>query len=298
MRGVPGADRAGRGRRRGARQRPGARARPRLGRVRRPPREPDTRARPRRGRGRSRHEAAVHVDPGGGRARRGGGSLADALGGMPVVCCSLHSQLAPACAGLGGELRWRTSSRRAARCRFRYRIPCARSRCADCSPRRSPQGVLRRRGRVRRVASALAWAAAQGHDAVVCAVGRGSSEPGRGSARRARRCRSGERGGGARRLARSGRAGLERRRAPAAPRRLPPHAERARALAGGFTVAWPAGLEAPEWVEPREEVDVDGWQDACAGLPLSHMGRGPDQEPWFFATAFAAGRLARLKVAA
>src|SRR5438034_182652 len=30
---------------------------------------------------------------------------AESLGGRPVVCCSLHSQLAPVCAGLGGELR-------------------------------------------------------------------------------------------------------------------------------------------------------------------------------------------------
>jgi hypothetical protein len=28
-------------------------------------------------------------------------------------------------------------------------------------------------------------------------------------------------------------------------------------------------------------------------LPLSHMGRGPEEEPSFFAAAFAAGRLAR-----
>jgi hypothetical protein len=26
---------------------------------------------------------------------------------------------------------------------------------------------------------------------------------------------------------------------------------------------------------------------------LSHMGRGPGEDPWFFAAAFAAGRLAR-----
>ena len=37
----------------------------------------------------------------------------------------------------------------------------------------------------------------------------------------------------------------------------------------------------------------EGWEEACAGLPLSHMGRGPDEEPAFFAAAFAAGRLAR-----
>jgi hypothetical protein len=40
-------------------------------------------------------------------------------------------------------------------------------------------------------------------------------------------------------------------------------------------------------------VDVDDWRAACSGLPLSHMGRGPDDDPWFFASAFAAGRLAR-----
>jgi len=43
----------------------------------------------------------------------------------------------------------------------------------------------------------------------------------------------------------------------------------------------------------REDVDVSGWREACAGLPLAHMGRGPDDDPWFFAAAYAAGRLAR-----
>jgi hypothetical protein len=38
---------------------------------------------------------------------------------------------------------------------------------------------------------------------------------------------------------------------------------------------------------------VSGWQAASADLPLDHMGRGPDDDPWFFAAAFAAGRLAR-----
>ena len=36
-----------------------------------------------------------------------------------------------------------------------------------------------------------------------------------------------------------------------------------------------------------EEVDVAGWRGACDGLPLSHMGRGPSDDPWFFAAAFA-----------
>jgi len=35
------------------------------------------------------------------------------------------------------------------------------------------------------------------------------------------------------------------------------------------------------------------WRDACEGLELSHMGRGPDEEALFFEAAFAAGRLAR-----
>jgi hypothetical protein len=34
-----------------------------------------------------------------------GNALPDTLGGLPVVCCSLHSQLAPVCAGIGREVR-------------------------------------------------------------------------------------------------------------------------------------------------------------------------------------------------
>lgn len=41
--------------------------------------------------------AVVHVE----ESRDGDG---DDLGGLPVVCCSLHSQVVPACAGLGREL--------------------------------------------------------------------------------------------------------------------------------------------------------------------------------------------------
>ncbi|HEV3479844.1 MAG TPA: DUF3866 family protein, partial [Gaiellaceae bacterium] len=31
------------------------------------------------------------------------GDLAESLGGLPVVCCSLHSQVAPVCAALAGR---------------------------------------------------------------------------------------------------------------------------------------------------------------------------------------------------
>ena len=60
-------------------------------------------------------------------------------------------------------------------------------------------------------------------------------------------------------------------------------------------VAWPDGLEPPAGVVGLEVVDVSRWRDACAELPLSHMGRGVDDDPWFFAAAFAAGALARAR---
>jgi hypothetical protein len=63
---------------------------------------------------------------------------------------------------------------------------------------------------------------------------------------------------------------------------------------GSCRVAWPEGCPVGHPIaEGAEKVDVEGWREACADLPLSHMGRGPDDDPWFFAAAFAAGRLAR-----
>jgi hypothetical protein len=44
-------------------------------------------------------------------------------------------------------------------------------------------------------------------------------------------------------------------------------------------------------------VDASGWREACEGLTLHHMGRGPDDDPVFFAAAYAAGRAARARVA-
>jgi hypothetical protein len=41
----------------------------------------------------------------------------------------------------------------------------------------------------------------------------------------------------------------------------------------------------------------EGWREACDGLSLSHMGRGPDDDPEFFAAAYAAGTAARELVA-
>ena len=50
---------------------------------------------------------------------------------------------------------------------------------------------------------------------------------------------------------------------------------------GEIVVAWP------------DEIATDGWEDASAGLPLRHMGRGPEEDPAFFRAAFAAGVVAR-----
>ena len=61
---------------------------------------------------------------------------------------------------------------------------------------------------------------------------------------------------------------------------------------GEVIIPWPAGYEAPSWLGPRVNVEVSGWEEACAGLPLAHMGRGPQDDPLFFAAAFAAGRIA------
>jgi hypothetical protein len=76
-------------------------------------------------------------------------------------------------------------------------------------------------------------------------------------------------------------------------RGLSHHTRAALALClGAVRVAWPSGLDRPEGIDVVE-VDVTGWEEACGNLPLTHMGRGPADDPWFFASAFAAGRLAR-----
>ena len=131
-------------------------------------------------------------------------------------------------------------------------------------------------------AAALAWAAKEGYDAVVCAVGPGIV--GTGSAL----------GHGALALADvaniagalGGRPVLAVRVSDADPRdrhRGVSHHTRAvlELCLADVVPAWP------------EEVATDGWEEACAGLPLLHMGRGADEDPGFFRAAYAAGVVAR-----
>jgi len=223
------------------------------------------------------------------------GTLAESLAGMPVVCCSLHSQVAPAAAGVGEGVRVAyvqlpggalpvslSNSVRLLKERGLVQTGVAVGACFD--------GDAQAVG----VASALSWAAAQGFEAAICSVGPGivgtASPLGHGGLAAAEAANAASALGGSPVLAVRVSHGDERER-----HRGVSHHTRAvlHMVLGDRHIAWPAGLDAPEWLAEREEVDVSGWREACDGLPLEHMGRGPDEDPWFFASAFAAGKLAR-----
>lgn len=226
------------------------------------------------------------------------GTLPESLDGMPVVCCSLHSQVAPVCAGVrrrqlrvayiqigGGALPVSLSDAlRELKAGGLLGIAIAVSPCLDGDV----QAVT--------VASALAWAKGQGYDLAVCSLGPGivgtASSLGHGGLAAAEAANVA--------AAMGGRAVLAVRYSEADPRErhrgVSHHTRTILELCRGATVAWPHGLTAPEWLSPREEVDVEGWREECSRLPLSHMGRGLDDDPCFFMVAFAAGRYARALV--
>ena len=225
------------------------------------------------------------------------GPIGEALDGLPVVCCSLHSQVAPVCAALvgtrvayvqvaGGALPLGLSDTlRALRARALIATTVSAGACfggdVECVT----------------AASAFAWASAGGFDAVVCAIGPGivgtASRLGHGGLAAADAANTAAALGGAPVLAVRVSSGDERQR-----HRGVSHHTRAvvELCLGEVAVAWPAGLDAPDWLAGRRELDVGGWREACEGLPLEHMGRGPDDDPWFFASAFAAGKVARTLV--
>lgn len=222
-----------------------------------------------------------------------GRTLPDSLDGLPVVCCGLHSQLVPVCAALagrrvvavqlgGGALPVSLSDAvRALRARGLLFTAIAVAPCCD--------GDLQ----CVTAASALTVASSLAADAVVCCIGPGivgtGSALGHGGLAVADAANAA--------AALGGRPIVAPRVSHADPRArhrgLSHHTRAALRLCLGETVvAWPSGLERPEDVTVQE-VDAGSWREACAGLPLEHMGRGPDDDPWFFAAAFAAGRLAR-----
>jgi hypothetical protein len=228
------------------------------------------------------------------RTAEEGRLLPDTLTGLPVVCCSLHSQVAPVCAGIGQGARVAyvqlaggalpvslSDTLRALRDRGHVETSIAVGACLD--------------GDVECVsaASALLWAAAEGFDVVVCAIGPGivgtGSKFGHGGLAAADAANAAHALHGTPILAVRASEGDTRERHTGVSHHT--HAVLELCLAD-VIAPWPAGYDAPPWLEPRVEVDVRGWQKACAGLPLAHMGRGPREDPLFFAAAFAAGRVA------
>ena len=228
-------------------------------------------------------------------AEEAGVTGSTALVGLPVVCCTLHSQVAPACAGIGGDVRVAyvqlpggalpvslSDALRTLRRAGLVEVAVAVGACVD--------------GDVACVsaASALAWAAAAGFQVVICSIGPGivgtATHLGHGGLAAADAANAASALGARPILA---------PRVSAADPRDRHHGVSHHTLAvldlalGPLTVAWPEGLPAPPSLAAVETVGVSGWQEACAGLPLRSMGRGPDDDPWFFAAAFAAGRVAR-----
>jgi hypothetical protein len=223
-----------------------------------------------------------------------GRRLPETLAGLPVVCCSLHSQLAPVCAGIGRGKRVAyvqlaggalpvslSDTLRVLRERGHVDASIAVGACLD--------------GDVECVsaASALLWAAAEDFDVVVCAIGPGivgtGSRFGHGGLAAADAANATVALHGAPILAVRASDGDSRDRH----RGVSHHARSVLDLClGDMIVPWPETYEAPPWLDRRVEIDVSGWEEACEGLPLAHMGRGPREDPLFFAAAFAAGRAA------
>ena len=207
-------------------------------------------------------------------------ALAASLEGLPVVLCTLHSQVAPVCAALaglrvayvqvaGGALPVSLSDTlRELGKRGLIEVAVAVAPCFDGDA----QFVT--------VAAALAWAKEQGYDVVVCSVGPGivgtGTRLGHGALSLAEAANVAS--------ALGGRPVLAVRQSDADPR------DRHRGVSHHTQAVLDLCLG--EVVLAADE-DGEGWEEACAGLPLSHMGRGPDDDPSFFRAAFAAGVVAR-----
>lgn len=205
-----------------------------------------------------------------------GGS--DRLGGLPVVLCTVHSQVAPAWAALrglqvayvqvaGGALPLELSDTvRALTLAARISVaPCfgGDARCVS-------------------VASALLLAAARAGVAI-CSVGPGIV--GTGS----------RFGHGAVSLAEVANVATALGGVPILAARVSDADQRERHRGSSHHTQAVLDLCLGEVAVSRPE-DGDGWREACAGLALSHMGRGPDDEPSHFAAAYAAGRWAAARV--
>ena len=220
------------------------------------------------------------------------------LDGLPVVCCSLHSQVAPVCAGIGPGKRIAYAQVPGGALPVSFSDTLRVLRTHDLIERTIAVGPCFD-GDVACVstAAALLWAADEGFDAVVCAIGPGivgtSSPWGHGGLAAAEAFVTARTLGGTPVLAvRYSEADPRERH-----RGLSHHTRSLVALAGEGEIGWPSDLPKPDELAEVTPVEVGDWREECDGLPLSHMGRGPEEDPWFFAVAFAAGRLASRAVA-
>ena len=210
-----------------------------------------------------------------------GAELAETLDGIPVVACSLHSQVTPVCAALagvrtayvqvaGGALPVHLSdSLRALRARGLVDLTIGAGACfggdVDCV----------------NVYSAFALARARGAQAVVCALGPGIVGTGTNL------------GHGALSIVEALNAAAALGGKPILAVRVSEADERERHRGVSHHSRTILELCAADVAVVDEPVDGSGWREAGEGLALSHMGRGPDDDPAFFVSAFAAGRLAR-----
>ncbi len=230
------------------------------------------------------HVMALPYTPGQVALRRGeeAGVLPETLGAMPVVLCTLHSQVAPVCAALAGKRVAYIQVGGAA-------LPVSLSDAVRALKSRGLLGTAIAvapclDGDVDCVTTAAAFtlAAQEVYDAIVCAVGPGivgtGTRFGHGALSLADAANVAAALGGRPVLAvRSSEADSRERH-----RGVSHHTHSVLDLClGEVVVAWP------------DEVETDGWEDACAGLPLRHMGRGIEADPTFFRAAFAAGVVAR-----
>jgi hypothetical protein len=209
------------------------------------------------------------------------GPLPGSLAGIPVVLCTLHSQVAPVCAALLG--------RRVAYVQIQGgALPVSLSDTVRTLKERGLLGTAIAvapclDGDADCVTAAAAFVLAKrgGYDAVVCAVGPGivgtGTRLGHGALSVADAANVAAALGGRPILTVRSSEADERERH----RGVSHHTQSVLDLClGEVVVAWPG------------EVATDGWEDACGGLPLRHMGRGPAEDPAFFRAAFAAGVVA------
>lgn len=207
------------------------------------------------------------------------GEPAARLDGMPVVCCSLHSQVAPVCAAL-------TPLRVAYVQLPGGALPVALSDAIRVLEERGLVGLTVSVGACfgGDLESVTAWSAlahvrSRGYEVAVVAIGPGivgtASMYGHGGLAAVVAANAATALGG-RPVVVARVSDADRRKRH---RGISHHTETILRLCFGEVLV-------------ADDEQGRGWQRACAGLPLSHMGRGPNEDPAFFAAAFAAGRLA------